>query len=1006
MKRGENRNIWVSLITVLTTGVVLGLFIWNTYLDYVPHLYPLKIKKGEWIHAPNESPQGYFRKEIYIPWDIKGAWIMLAAPDSFILYINGKELDTQKQAMSNVSGVYDIRSYLHPGKNVIGVKVTRKTYPGPAKVVIEGGYLDQTGREYRFLSDTSWKTSSYEESRGSGSIPWYKEEFYTDSWSQAKVSGVPLAGEISGVWIHPDLLTSIPRGKWIGHADPKVKSAIFYIKFEMTKKVQGAWVRIGSEGRYDLLINNISVSNNDPVDKTLDIYDVGQFLRRGTNIIQVNVTARGHSPPQLILDGFIAVSDQAQTILITDSTWKTKRLEPSGGIWEPATLLADYSPLVDGLVKREMVSHMPIVYAAIQTARMLACILLVVFITLLAWAGSSLLIRLIGDDITQGDALMIDALLHLPSLLFFSLIYLLQYDIHYDPAFPFQARFIYLALMILLVLRVGLLLEVRLRRSDLVQQGVLIYRVVPIILKYRALFFAICIIIIVASGIVLRLYNLDAESLSHDEVSMAILAEEVLERGYAVKTIGPIEKPSTTYELLPYPIALSIKIFGPSDFAVRLPAALFGTLTILLIYYIGIQLWGLWTGILAAAIYAFSPISILWGSNAFHPQQAQFFTLLTSYLFYKSIDIQADIIKPNYLYGASISFLITYLTWEGAGLLLPAFFSYLLVAKGRDLSWIKCRHLWLALGIVGLAVILQLSRRILSNVSYIIVGKGVSGESFRFFFLDPLYNPWFYIQNLLFAGNYIVLTILVLLGLPLIFKDQGIRYYFTLLVLLLVLLTNLLPHQSTRYAYFLQPFLILPAVAIAICLASSIWKIQGKNSSWMLGTAKGLFNASFLLIIFLSTNTLVLQLYRLGSSPERVTQMLPEAYWVDYRSTDRFIKDRLSPNDVIISLMPHTLKYYIDRRSNYYIQAYTDRPIFYDVSGSSAGYLDKYIGSPVIRNLAELKDVLNRHRRVWIIATPYTAFQSNNDEAIIEYIGKNSEIAYESYETRVYLWER
>lgn len=174
----------------------------------------------------------------------------------------------------------------------------------------------------------------------------------------------------------------------------------------------------------------------------------------------------------------------------------------------------------------------------------------------------------------------------------------------------------------------------------------------------------------------------------------------------------------------------------------------------------------------------------------------------------------------------------------------------------------------------------------------------------------------------------------------------------------------------------------------------------------MLGTAKGLFNASFLLIIFLSTNTLVLQLYRLESSPERVTQMLPEAYWVDYRSTDRFIKDRISPNDVIISLMPHTLEYYIDRRGNYYIQAYTDRPIFYDVSGSSAGYLDKYIGSPVIRNLAELKDVLNRHRRVWIIAAPYTAFQSNNDQAIIEYIGKNSKIAYESYKTRVYLWER
>ena len=55
---------------------------------------------------------------------------------------------------------------------------------------------------------------------------------------------------------------------------------------------------------------------------------------------------------------------------------------------------------------------------------------------------------------------------------------------------------------------------------------------------------------------------------------------------------GQSTKTLTTYELLPYSVALSIGLFGSNDFAVRLPAAVFGTLAIFVIFYIGMQLWG------------------------------------------------------------------------------------------------------------------------------------------------------------------------------------------------------------------------------------------------------------------------------------------------------------------------------------------------------------------------------------------------------------------------------
>ena len=47
---------------------------------------------------------------------------MVAATDSFVLYLNGKPIGTQNQAMGNMAGIHDITSHLHSGKNVIGVR--------------------------------------------------------------------------------------------------------------------------------------------------------------------------------------------------------------------------------------------------------------------------------------------------------------------------------------------------------------------------------------------------------------------------------------------------------------------------------------------------------------------------------------------------------------------------------------------------------------------------------------------------------------------------------------------------------------------------------------------------------------------------------------------------------------------------------------------------------------------------------------------------------------------
>jgi 4-amino-4-deoxy-L-arabinose transferase-like glycosyltransferase len=1003
MTLGDRTARWVSPIIVLATGVVMGAFFWNTYFGYVPHLYPLEFKRGQWIVVPDASPQGYFRKELYIPESSKQAWIMVAATDSFILYLNGTRVGDQVYPMLNASGTYDIGPYLHPGKNVIGVKVTRATYPGPAKAAIEGAYLDAVGRGHPIISDTSWKAFSHEDSQGNGTMPWYTEAFHADAWPSAQALGLPSVAEISPVSIPLDLIASPPRGRWIGPAEPTHRSAIFYQTFDVIQKVQGAWVRIAAGGRYELTINSILVASRDASDKKLDIYDIGPFLRKGLNTIQVHVVAWQHPSPSLLLDGVTTISGQTQIILTTDSGWRTKTPD---AVWTPVVVLADYSSWTDSLSKNPLPTLLPTMYDGKQTSKMLAFLCLILLMTLMAWYITSLLLRRTRPDLTRWHAQTTDALLHLPCLLLLSFVYLMRYDIRYDPAFPFQPKFIYLSLSVLLILKAGVLLESWLAAPHSTQRKIPIYKAADLLARCRTLVVAACLMIILMSGAILRLHGLADKSLSHDEAGMAILAKNIFDKGYPFKNLGAIEKPLTTYELLPYPIALSIALFGADDFAVRLPAAVLALLTVVLIYYVGRQLWGIWTGILAAAIYAFSPFSILWGTNAFHPQQTQFFALLTSFLFYKAIELRSAPLKPLYLYGASISFIFTYLSWEASGLLLPAFLFCTLAIRGSDFTWLKSRHLWLALLIAGTAIFIQISRRILLSIMYIIVGQGLSDSAFTLSFLTPIYDPMYYVENFLFSGTHIVLTVFLLLAFPFLIKHSGSRYYLTLLITLLVFLTNLIPRNSIRYTYFILPFLFLPASATVIHIVSSIWGYIYEKSFIAFVAAKIVAIIAILGFVFLSSNTIVLHLYRLGDTPQWIVQMTPDIYWIDYRSTNNFIKSRLLPNDLVISLMPQTLEYYTGLQSQYYLQEYTDRQIFYDVSGVSGKYLDKYIGSPVIRSHDELHDVVSRYRRVYLVAVPYDALQIDNSDPVLEYIKKNFRVIYESYKTRVYLWEK
>jgi hypothetical protein len=1011
---------------VLTTGAVMGFFVWKSYVGYIPSLYPLDFRQGQWLVASDDGPQGYFRQELFVAGTIKQAWMTVAATDSFMLYINGKAVDAEGYGSVNVSGIYDIGLYLHPGKNVLGIVARRDSYPGPAMAAIEGAYLDQAGQEHSFATDASWKFSPSEQRQGNGEIPWHSELFDATSWVNAGLAGRPQPSEVYPLSVTPLVFTMPPQGSWIRHSGSSQDQAAFSYMLTLPSKAEDAWIRIASAHPYSLVVNGMAVEGETSKELlglklpdllavklmrlygaiiwqhdngvSTDLYQIAPLLRAGANRIVISSGPWSPALPGLFVDGFVISHMELQTFG-TSSGWAVAPFDPTTNSQGSTQLSTITLPNGESLpAKKVLTTRLPLAYTARQTGILTVVLSLTVGLVFHVWKATSHILSIVaGTD--PDEARRTEAMAHLPILLGLSTLFLLSFDVRVDPTFPFRGHIVWFSAAALLVFKAALMLEALYRRVW--HRQVQCSSVANNRPTHRYIS-EVALLALVVVGAFLRLHNLDTQSLYHDEVHMVTFVKGFFEKGYPYKMLGPVEIPLSTYELVPYPIALSAKLLGFNDFALRLPAALFGIITIPLIYFIGQRVCDRRVGLLATAVYTFCPQALIWAKYLWHPQQTQFFALLTSYLFYRAI--RPVPISPVYLYLAAISFILTYLSWEGAGFLLPALGVALVVVRGKDFTWLREKHLWLAVGMVGVAVVVQLSRRILLLIPYLVVGTGLSDVSLpTLYFLDPMYDPTFYLRNLLWLENNAVLTLFLVGGLPFFFKRLGLFYYCILLFSVLFIMTNTLSHAAIRYTYYLQTFLILPASATAIYMVDFFIK---KIRVYQFHTINYLkYSVTFMVIAsFIVGSSFSMKLYRInGFSNSSGLHTRVDAYYIDYRTSAQYLKSHYQDGDLVISIVPDALAYYSNIESHYYAQNFTMRQIFYDISESSPMYLEKIAGKPTLAGINELRETLSHHRRAWIVAAPYSLFPFLVGPDMAAYINKWGRVVYESYNARVYL---
>jgi len=113
----------------------------------------------------------------------------------------------------------------------------------------------------------------------------------------------------------------------------------------------------------------------------------------------------------------------------------------------------------------------------------------------------------------------------------------------------------------------------------------------------------IAVVLLAAAALALRLPNLGRLGLVADEGHQALAVAGILEHGVPQVPSGNIYLRGAPFL---YAEAAAASVFGLDEWSLRLPAAIFGALTVVLVFIYGRMLFGSRTGLIAASLLAFS----------------------------------------------------------------------------------------------------------------------------------------------------------------------------------------------------------------------------------------------------------------------------------------------------------------------------------------------------------------------------------------------------------------
>jgi len=465
-------------------------------------------------------------------------------------------------------------------------------------------------------------------------------------------------------------------------------------------------------------------------------------------------------------------------------------------------------------------------------------------------------------------------------------------------------------------------------------------------------------VVLLAIGFFYRIYGLIANhSFWTDENPVAIFTRAIFERGKPILANGYLTKDQ---QLQYWLSSISAKAFGLSEFGVRFPSVLFGTLTILATYLLGSRLFDRRVGFFASLLTTFLKIEILWSRQARPYQALQLFLILGAYVIYRVAK------ESDFNWRCFLGFLgcgIFASLMHGLGLVV--FFSgfvYLLIFKT---TWFKKK--WMLLGIF----------------LFVLFGWIFRAHIFFVFSQIGKFNNFFYYRVFL-THNYLPLCLLAILGGFLLFWRKNYRELLLFVIFLgvqIIIISFFLGQPFVRYFYPVFPFIILLASYGMTEIENWIfeirkWRLDIKGKfGYPVSNIQYLISGFFVLLVVFSlwkTDKLSLfpkKVYSLNSDMQEV----PE---VDWKKIYGFVGQKLEENPGAVL-----------------VTNWNDLPVWYLGEGR-LNYLvrkdkiekDSFSGAYIINSLDKFMNLLKIHKKGFFVLD---SWDNLVPDGVREYCHKN-----------------
>jgi 4-amino-4-deoxy-L-arabinose transferase-like glycosyltransferase len=526
----------------------------------------------------------------------------------------------------------------------------------------------------------------------------------------------------------------------------------------------------------------------------------------------------------------------------------------------------------------------------------------------------------------------------------------------------------------------------------------------------------VIILVITLAAAYLRLANLGVPSFWVDELDFVDAAKSMLRVGEPLLDSG---YPYPRAPLQTYSLMASFKLFGVSEFSSRLPSAIFGILSIPLIFIIGRGLFNERVGLLSALFLAVSPFAIGWSRGCRMYALFQLLFLAGVYFFYRGFENPPvspfkkggagefpldkggrPVVSPlegglrgvfrrwqrslPYLLLAGFFLLLSYSTHQNAGLFLLSFIAYLLMmgisstVKEGFIATLKSKYVILLTAILGgLVLAYNVLPPIREFVSYAAEYQPKWAE------VASAQNPW-RIFDFFFGSEKLPFNLLFIGGTILIFKSWNRAGVFALLTFFIpvVLFSFVFQYRKNDYVFHVYPlFYLVGAVALDVFIVKlgSLKFVETATTRFL--AALGMTCSSELHSF--AKNVIVIGLCILWlplTFNFRFAQKIPRLpdgnfngaiYHNEWKEAAAFLKDKISDDDVLMSTLPLTVKHYVGRAEYNLNISNSDLAREKNIVAADGRLIDFYSGADIIEDVPELQAVLDAHPNGWLVVDNY-----------------------------------